>query len=319
MHLNNNPTLTKKRRIGRLLATFVSGLMLGLLVFYWFAQYGVDFGVVIVNFLTMFKALLSLAFIISVFIFYNLKSKQHKISNAHGWSFSIGWLLASVLGIMLFPASSRYIAPFQSVQQQAQLLEKQLDKYPLLWEVEMDSPRIKSSFELLSMPKGQGYMPNSYWMARWVADYQNGSEVIATFCLNGLELAHLCAADIYYFENTEGWRDPELNLSDLTSLAKADHLNLPWAWALSNPHKPPLTIEPSITGSDSLLMVALVVAKYAGLEVRWTRKLRDRGRTYEHISFSTSETRLPCRSGWTWLKLCLPLKPTQPVPPGFRL
>ena len=59
------------------------------------------------------------------------KNKRIKISTVNYWSFGMGWLMAVVLTIVIYPGDDRYFTPPKVVQQQAKLLEQQLAQYPV--------------------------------------------------------------------------------------------------------------------------------------------------------------------------------------------
>lgn len=166
------------------------------------------------------------------------------------------------------------------------------------------------------MPKKVGYMVDGPWLAQWAVYYQNQDQITTMFCLNGAEPVRLCSIDIYHSNNIVEVRSAALSLNEL---ADSSPLDLPWAWSLLDSNQPPLTLDSSIVNKASLLEVALVVAQYSNMEVRWTRSLHNQDQKIEYLSFDGFDMKSPCRKGWSWINICLPLKSTQAVPPGLQL
>lgn len=314
---SSNNILGIGRLTGRLFAAFALGTTLGFAVFYWFAQHAFDFGVLIMDFIAVIQALLPLSVLVIGFIFYYLQSEHPKISNVYCWLFSGGWLLAIVLIITLYPGYDRYINPPKIVQQQAQVLEQQLAEYPILWEVGMDNPRKEVRFELKPKTKGIGYMPHSPapWEMHWSVYYKDGSDVSVVFYLNGVEPARLHSARFSYSNTGAWWQMPTMDISDSKHLNNKSLLNLPWAWALARPNQPPSTVALSIKDSKE---TEVMVIYSEGIKFRWKRTSFTYS-TLDTLTIEHQNMKSPCREDWARINICLPLKPTQAVPPGLVL
>ena len=315
MHLNNK-MFGIRRRIGHLLAAFLLGAALGLVVFYWFAEYAFDFGVIIMDFISVIKTLIfsliicALFFLIT-FIFY--KNKRPKISIVNYFLFGMGWLLAIALTIVFYPGYDRYFKTPKAVQQQAQVLEKQLAEYPILWEVGMNNPRENVRFELKPKGKGIGYMPSfAFWEVQWRIYYKDSSSVTVTFFLNGVEPARIYSV-VFYYSNTEAWWQlPDAEAYQVKNPDNKLLLTLPWAWMLSDPTKPPAHLESSINAVGN----TEITATYPdGVQLHWERRQDE----WDIIHVEDTHMKSACREGWSQLNICIPLKPSQAVPPGLLL
>lgn len=313
---SNNNILGIGRLTGRLLAAFALGTILGFAVFYWFAQYAAELGLLIADFLTVI--LVFFVLVVGVFVFYFLQVNRPQMSNVFCWLFSVGWLLAIVLGVVFYPGYDRYITPPKIVQQQAQVLEQQLAEYPILWEVGMDNPRKEVRFELKPKTKGIGYMPHSLlpWIMEWHVYYKDGSDVSAVFYLNGVEPARLYSASFYYSKGNFWWQMPTMGISDPKYLDYKSILSLPWTWGLSDPSQQPSTVELSTKESGDTEVMA---AYSEGAELSWTRRYGLYKSVNDEFIFSLPKIKSPCREGWARINICLPLKSTQAIPPGLVL
>jgi hypothetical protein len=293
------------RRIGHLLAAFLLGAALGLVVFYWFAEYAFDFGVIIMDFISVIKTLIfsliicALFFLIT-FIFY--KNKRPKISIVNYFLFGMGWLLAIALTIVFYPGYDRYFKTPKAVQQQAQVLEKQLAEYPILWEVGMNNPRENVRFELKPKGKGIGYMPSSaFWYAEWYIRYKDSSSVTVTFFLNGVEPARIYSVGFDYSNTEAWWQLPDAEAYQVKNPDNKLLLTLPWAH-----------FESSINAVGN----TEIIATYPdGVQLRWERSQDER----DAIRVEKPNMKPACQIGWTLLKICVPPKPSQAVPPGLLL
>lgn len=112
---SSNNILGRGWLIGRPLAVFALGTILGFVAFYWFAEYGFDFGVFIMNFIVVIKSLVVLLLLVVSFVLYRLRQKEPKIKKIFCWLFSMAWLLATMFGTILFPGNTRHIPPFEAV------------------------------------------------------------------------------------------------------------------------------------------------------------------------------------------------------------
>lgn len=312
---SSNEVLSTGRLIGRLFVAFALGTILGFAVFYWFARHAFDFGVVVMDFIAIIQALFFL--LVICFSFYCFQSEQSKISSLYYWLFGIGWLLAIGLTVAFYPGYDRYIAPPQIVKQQAQVLEKQLAQYPILWEADIGDSREKVRFELKSKTKGIGYMPYSLspWELEWKVYYKDGTRAFVVFYLNGVEPVRLHSARFYYSNSGAWWQTPTADIYNSKHLDSKSLLDLPWAWLLADPSQPPFEFELSVKEGEE----ADAIATYPeDIKFHWNRapyikSMRDVFAVYQ------KNMKSPCREGWARLNICLPLKSPRTVPLGLLL
>jgi hypothetical protein len=318
MHLNNK-MLGIRRRIGHLLAAFLLGAALGLVVFYWFSVHAFDFGIIFMDIISViqtliFSLIIYVLFFLITFIFY--KNKRPKISSVNYLLFGMGWLMAIVLTIVLYPGDHRYLNPPKIVRQQAKLLEKQLAQYPILWEMGMDNPRKEESFELKPKIKSTGYMPYSDtpWEMVWSVYYNDGTWVNTTFFLNGVEPARFYSVNFDYSNSGAWWQPPAADMYSSQPPKNDSLLALPWAWILADPNQRPSHFELLLPKEDG---ETAVMATYSGsVQLHWKRKLF---LGTETLTVWQQNIKSPCREGWSQLNICIPLKSSQAVPPGLLL
>ena len=313
MHLNNK-MLGIGRRIGHLLAAFALGAILGFTIFYWFSHHSFPLGSIIMDFVSVIKSLVFSLIICFFLRYFFYKNKRIKISTVNYWSFGMGWLMAVVLTIVIYPGDDRYFTPPKVVQQQAKLLEQQLAQYPVFWEVGMDNPRKEESFELRPKIKSTGYMPfsNTPWAMVWNVYYKDGTQVYATFFLNGVEPVRIHSVAFNYSNTEAWWQLPDAEIYQVNNPDNKLLLALPWAWMLSDPTKTPAHFESSINTAGNIEIIATYPD---GVQLRWERSQDER----DAIRVEKPNMKPACQIGWTLLKICVPPKPSQAVPPGLLL
>lgn len=270
--------------------------MAGLAAFCWWAEWGEGAVAYFVNVIAARDTLLTLLLPLALAFSYRYLRFRAGSGTAPLWSFLIGWLLAIPLGLALFPASERLIAPPRLVQDVAQSMHREVATRQAPWEAGIASRRQELEFRLHPAHKGTGTMPAHSWIAEWRARYTDGSSAVVKYFVTGIEVPRLVSATIVRRSETPAPESGQ-SLADVYTNAPD---RAPWVWALPQAG-PPIDVETDVDATGAIH----VVAHYPGqISVTWNRS-KILGKTFESLTYHGPEMKLPCRAPWHALRLCI--------------